>query len=325
MEVTHFLQLINLHDELTSYSAEGEHVVFEAFEASPRSEDVLAAEGALECDFPGSSVSIPLTTYMEPNFQLNLARFLEQASREPVSSFAPLTGKSGQYVVEERQTAHPDLITNYFITLLEAFGRHAHEVPHFHKRIRDNACWKNGAKFPFRRLPLWLVLRIGLRRHLHLLFGDESGQAHYKFLIASVLSDLLADILRRGGFDHHKMAFINAKLSRRLSKLEDDRTNASALLQGTYEKMFDMLGPKFLHIMSDASRSVDVPYEKFKLSVLRIIYRLPWKMVGPKLHGQDPFLLTLSSSGQYLGSIPTGPAFWQLQQIGLTNEPIHCE
>jgi hypothetical protein len=288
-------------------------VVFEAFEAAPRSEDVLAAEGALEWDFPGSSVAIPIETYLEPNFQLNLARFLEQASREPVSRFAPFTRKAGQNIVEERQTADPNLITHCFITLVEALGQHVSEIPRIRKRVRDDVCWSDGAKFPFRRLPLWLVLRVGLRRYFHLLFGDEAGRVHYKFFIASILSGLLGDVLRQSYFDFQRMAFLNAKLSRRLSKLEDDRTNASMPLRDTHEKLFHMLGPSFLKLMKEADARVQEPWENFKKSTLRPIPRLPRKIFG-RLFGQDPFYLTLPNSGLYLRGVVTGQALWQSQQ-----------
>jgi hypothetical protein len=261
-------------------------------------------------------VAIPNTTYHDPNFQLNLARFLEQAGREPVSRFAPFTRKAGQNVVEERQTADPDLITSCFVTLLEVLGRNVHDIPRIHKRIHDDVCWEDGAKLPFRRLPLWLVLRVGLRRQFYILFGDEPSRAHYKFFIASLLSDLLATVLRQNYFDFQKTAFLNAKLSRRLSKLEDDKTHASMPSLGTYETLFLSLGPGFLKVMKEADARVVEPWENFKKSVLRPIPRLPRKIFG-QFNGQDPFYLTLPNSSFYLRGIATGQAFLQTQQSGI--------
>lgn len=255
---------------------------------------------------------------------MNLARFLEQASRESVPRFAATTRKAGQDIIEERQTANPDLITHHFTAMLEALGRHAPEVPRIRKRVHDDVCWDD-ARLPFRRLPLWLVLRVGLRRLFYLVFGDESGRAHYKFFIASVLSSLLADILRRGSFDHQKMAFLNAKLSRRLSKLEADKTTAATSLRDTNERLFDSFGPEYLRLMNAASRSVEGPYENFKASVKRFIPRLPVKMSGFTLNGQNPFILILANSCHYLDSIPTGRSFWHSQQAALTNEHNQSE
>jgi hypothetical protein len=154
---------------------------------------------------------------------------------------------------------------------------------------------------------------VGLRRQFHILFGDEPSRAHYKFFIASLLSGLLVDVLRQNYFDFQKMAFLNAKLSRRLSKLEDDRTNASMPERDVYEKLFHLLGPGFLMVMKEADARVQEPWENFKKSVLRPVPKLPRKIFG-WLNGQDPFYLTLPNSSLYLQGIATGQAFLQSQQ-----------
>lgn len=247
-----------------------------------------------------------METYQDSNFHMNLSRFLEQAGREPIPRFAPFTRKAGQNIVEERQTADPDLITNCFMTILEALGRHAPEVPHLRKRVHDDVCWNEGAKFPFRRLPLWLVLRVGLRRMFYILFGDEAGQAHYKFFIATVLSDLLSDILRHSTFDNQKLAFLNAKLARKLSKLEEDKAKAPMPLRETHDALFNLLGSHFLEQMKDCGSRVHGPWNDFKRATQRFIPRLPRKIFGDILYGQNPFRLTLPNSSRYLQGIPTG-------------------
>lgn len=247
-----------------------------------------------------------METYLDTNFQLNLARHLEMASREQVHRFKPFTRKAGQDVVEERQTADPDLITNCFITLIEALGRHAPEVPQIRKRVHDDVCWNDGAAFPFRRLPLWLVFRVGLRRMFYILFGDEEGRIHYKFFIATVLSDLLSDVLRHGTFDNQKLAFLNSKLARKLSKLEEDKAKAPESLRKTYDSLFGLSGQHLLGQMEVSSNRVHGPWNEFKRTTQRFIPKLPRKMIGNMLHGQNPFYLTLSNSFRYFQSIPTG-------------------
>ncbi|KAE9969172.1 hypothetical protein BLS_005470 [Venturia inaequalis] len=289
-------------------SDDGEDVIFEAFEAAPRSEDVLAADGALQWDFPGSAVAVPMETYLDTNFQLNLARHLEQASREQIHRYKPFTRKAGQDVVEERQTADPDLMTNCFVTILEALGRHAPEVPRIRKRVHDDVCWNDGAVSPFRRLPLWLVLRVGLRRMFHILFGDEEGRIHYKFFLATVLSDLLSDMLRNRTIDNQQLAFLNSKLARKLSKLEDDKAKAQESSQKIFDALFDLLGPHFLEQIKDSSSRVHGPWNDFKRVTQRLVPRLPRRICSNMLHGQNPFYLTLSNSLGYFQSIPTGLA-----------------
>lgn len=249
-----------------------------------------------------------MEVYLDTNFQMNLARYLEQASREQIHRFKSFTRKAGQDVVEERQTADPDLITNCFVTILEALGRHAPEVPQIHKRVHDDVCWNDGAVLPFRRLPLWLVLRVGLRRMFYILFGDEAGQVHYKFFMAVVLSGLLSDLLRHGNYDSHKLAVLNAKLARKLSKLEEDKVKAPTSLRETYDILFKLSGPRVLDQIEDSSSRLHGPWDEFKRINKRFIPRLPRKIIGNMLHGHNPFYLTLSSSWRYLQGIPTNRA-----------------
>jgi len=54
--------------------------IFEAFEASPRAANVLAAGNALQWDFPSHAVAIPSETFDDPGFQEYTAEFLEKAS-----------------------------------------------------------------------------------------------------------------------------------------------------------------------------------------------------------------------------------------------------
>ena len=44
-------------------------MTFEAFEGSPLSENVLAAEKALQWDFPGCAVAIPYSVFEDASFQ----------------------------------------------------------------------------------------------------------------------------------------------------------------------------------------------------------------------------------------------------------------
>ena len=73
--------------DLLCNSAQIEAVVFEAFEISPLSAEVLASEGALICDFPDCSAQIPLLEFQKPSFQHALADFLEKGSIEPLRCF----------------------------------------------------------------------------------------------------------------------------------------------------------------------------------------------------------------------------------------------
>lgn len=52
-------------------------VIFEVFEASPSSEDVLACENALQWDFPGRAAEISFDEFAKESFRESLVTFLE--------------------------------------------------------------------------------------------------------------------------------------------------------------------------------------------------------------------------------------------------------
>ncbi|EOD45616.1 hypothetical protein UCRNP2_7664 [Neofusicoccum parvum UCRNP2] len=121
----------------------GQEVLFEAFEASPRSEDVLATEHALQWDFPGSAVAVPYTILADESFQDSLTAFLEQCSTESIKRFAARANKAGSLAIETRDTVDPAMISSLLMTLLEVHGRRVFG-PVLRKRIRDNVCWGDG-------------------------------------------------------------------------------------------------------------------------------------------------------------------------------------
>lgn len=52
-------------------------IIFEAFETSATSEEVLASDGALQWDFPGQAIAIPHETFLDEDFRQALVAFLE--------------------------------------------------------------------------------------------------------------------------------------------------------------------------------------------------------------------------------------------------------
>lgn len=167
------------------------NVVFEIFEASPSSKDILAADNTLQWDFPGRAVQIPHATFSEPLFLEQLALFIEQASTEQLVRFMANGWKARASVPETRDSADPAIISQMLMPMLEAIGSSV-DVPRLRKRVRDDVnIFK--AQLPWRRLPLWLVLRVAVQRHLCLMLGSHSGRACYKFLTCVLLAQLLVD------------------------------------------------------------------------------------------------------------------------------------
>ncbi|KAK5992587.1 hypothetical protein PT974_06001 [Cladobotryum mycophilum] len=265
-------------------------VIFEAFETSPSSEQVLAAENALVWDFPGRSVQVPFAELNEA-FLDNLTTFLEQASMEAIPSLQAQTQKANVSVVEVRDTTDPALITQMLMPLLEAVGEYAN-MPKLRKRVRDDINFSKG-DLPWRRLPFWLVLRVAAQRHLSLTLGD--GRLCYKLLMCIFLAHLLKDSTSR--LDPELIITLRAKLCRRMAKLEMVKHDLSSTVTENFNSLFTLIQPLVNDSVQQATLQVENVWESFKRRTTRRVPKFPLR--APR----DALTLSLPNSGRYLDSL----------------------
>ena len=265
--------------------------MFEAMEASPLSEKVLESGNALHWAFPGSAVAVPFEVYDDAKFLKAMAQFLERASTESIKDYAAQTQKAGSRAFESRDTAHPDIISQLFMTLLEANGRRLFP-PLLAKKVRDEAAWGHGAERPWRRSPMWLILRVGLQRHLYALLGHQTGRLHYKFFMSLFLMRLLQDSTHK--LEVERVHFLKAKVCRRLAKLEAFSTSLDETLSLTHQDFLQRLSPSFQIILRNASSFIDSVWTDVKIASQRKITMLPTHALPADLR------LSLSNSRAFL-------------------------
>lgn len=280
---------------ILSLSRNGDSVVeFEAFEASPSSKNVLAAEGALQWWFPGASAAISLDVFMDASFQQSLADLLEQCSSESFPEFAAHARKAGAEVVETRDTANPALISELLITILEALG-HRTDPPLLHKRVRDDVLWNHGSEIPWRRAPYWLVLRVGIARHLNKKLGPEAGHACYKLMLCVMFAQLLSQ--STDAVSMELLHNLRAKLARRIAKLQTARENFGPVAARIYHDALPHIEPLFHNAFRSATECIDRTWRVARDATLRPIQQLPLRADSRGLR------LRLPNSGQILESI----------------------
>ncbi|KAF6522392.1 hypothetical protein HZS61_013920 [Fusarium oxysporum f. sp. conglutinans] len=249
----------------------GASVIFEAFETSARNEDVLATENALQWDFPGCAVAVPLATFRENGFVSNLANFLDNASRESLTDFSAQALKAGTSMPEFRNTSEPALISSMLMAILQQNGRRLAPTL-LQKMVRDDVLWNN-AERPWKRLPYWLVLRVAISRYLAQRLG-EIGRVEYKFLLAHLFSEFLTHVQQSGGIRLDRLDFLKKKICRRLVKLEVDKDRSQNLAQ-RIEYLFTQLGPGFQNSISKANAFIEVSWKHQKLTMTKTIPPLP--------------------------------------------------
>ena len=136
-------------------------MIFEVFEVSPTPEAVMGTKGKLICSYPGPAVELPLDVAQDRSFVEQLVSFLMHMDVDRLPGAEPTTTKAGSKVPETRGTTHPRYISQLLIMILRGMGNEA-RVDRITKRIADDVCW-SGAKKPWRRSSLWLVLRVAIQ------------------------------------------------------------------------------------------------------------------------------------------------------------------
>ncbi|KAI0977550.1 hypothetical protein F4678DRAFT_455700 [Xylaria arbuscula] len=282
----------------------GQQCIIEAFETSATTERVLAADGALQWDFPGRSVQVPLNVFANVPFQESLAAFLEQASMESLHSLQANTWKANVSITETRDTTDPALVTHMLMPLLGAIGSH-YQAPVLRKRVRDEVNIQ-GEDLPWRRLPFWLVLRVAAQRQLSLALGNERGRIGYKFLMCVLLCQLLQESV--GKLSPELAMTLRAKICRRMAKLELDKAKVQSANAEISEPLFARIGPMIKAIVEEATAQVEATWERFKQETTRHIPKLPLRAPDYALR------LSLSHSSEYFSNLLSSP---QIRQADL--------
>ena len=190
-------------------------VVVETFEASANNEAVLACSGRLLCTYPGPSASFPVSVIHDPHFREEISSFLAQMNVDMLDGSVAHTVKDGSRVIEIRDTPHPRYISDLLVGILGSFsGGEDTEVPRLTKRIADDVLWLDSLE-PWRRSPIWLVLRVALQTTMATFDGDHTIYKNFlAFMMAEVLQVTLSSEL-----ESELLHFIKAKVTRRAAKL----------------------------------------------------------------------------------------------------------
>ncbi|KAG1894568.1 uncharacterized protein F5891DRAFT_1255076 [Suillus fuscotomentosus] len=186
--------------------------IFESFEVSPDPTAVMGAKGKLICFYPGPAITVPDMNIDNATFPAELANFLVHMDQDVLDAAATRT-KANCTVLEERDTTHPRYITELLTGILRGLGSIA-DVPRIRKRIGDDVLW-DSAKLPWRRSPLWLVIRVALQTTLE---RSALGRTTYKSFMLFFMARLVTLTLDHD-LSNDILHFMSTKIARRLFKL----------------------------------------------------------------------------------------------------------
>ncbi|KAH8997134.1 hypothetical protein EDB86DRAFT_928074 [Lactarius hatsudake] len=237
-----------------------DHVRFEIFEVSPPTSDILSTKGKLLCSYPGPAIQISSDIFSKKWFPRELASFLIQMDVDVLDSTATAV-KAGSTVREVRESAHPRYISELLVGILRGFGQPAY-VNRITKRIGDEVLLKDAYK-PWRRSPLWLVIRVALQTSL----DYESESDMYKTFLLFFRARLLQICVQRG-FPSETLHLMRVKMARRLSKL------GPAVSDDVYRAVYDIAKETETLLQNRwssfrASQSVSPPWHPEELDYVR--------------------------------------------------------
>ncbi|KAJ6533694.1 hypothetical protein B0H19DRAFT_1272335 [Mycena capillaripes] len=219
-----------------------EHTVVECFEVDPPNSEIMAAIGRVVCLYPHAAIGVSNSTFDNPAFRQELASFLSHMAVEVLPDSEAFTRKAGTQVSEFRDSASGHYVVHLLPAILRGYARSfAADVYRTRKRVRNEILWKD-ARAPWRRNPLWLVIRVAIQSTL------KQDSVSTDILYKSFMVYLMTQILRtavENALSSELLFYMRAKIARRVEKLPiispelyDIATGASraatALLEGRW-------------------------------------------------------------------------------------------
>ncbi|RMD42864.1 hypothetical protein DV735_g2274, partial [Chaetothyriales sp. CBS 134920] len=266
-------------------------ICVEAFELSPLNEQVITTKGRLRRTFPGPAVALTLDAFEQPGFQATMAHTLAKMSHQSAFETQPRVKKAGHMHDENRDTTHPKIVTELFMAFLSPNGEPAN-LPRLCKNTREEVMW-NDALLPWRRSPVWMLLRVAMQLVFSRLAGPESSSlGFYKTFMAFLMATVLRLSLQHE-IPSDMLYVMNAKLGRRLLKLDPASPRAGlASVKSVMHKTAETIRSTWDGIMHWACTRHD----------LSILERLKFKRDSlTPLEGLSDFLNSLSTMANWTG------------------------
>ncbi|KAJ7201827.1 hypothetical protein GGX14DRAFT_655060, partial [Mycena pura] len=193
-----------------------EHTIVECFEVDPPNSEIMAAIGRVVCLYPHAAISVSNRTFNDLAFRQELASFLSHMAVEILPDSEAFTRKAGTKVSEFRDSASGHYIVHLLPAILRGYaGSFAADVYRTRKRVRNEILWKD-ARAPWRRNPLWLVIRVAIQSTL------QQDAVATDTLYKSFMVYFMTQILRtatESAFSSELLFCMRAKIVRRVEKL----------------------------------------------------------------------------------------------------------
>ncbi|CAG9949485.1 unnamed protein product [Clonostachys rosea f. rosea IK726] len=256
------------------HSAE-KKIIFEMFELAPTNEAVFATKGRLQRQFPAVTVSLSRDTLDCKGLCKAISTLIGEMSMKAIPEMQPQIKKAGELQAEVRDTTKPHIVTELLAASLRPFGV---MLPgrQLCKNTREEVRYEFGNKLPWRRSPVWLLLRVMLQLTLAGRLSTQSlDDRLYKKFMVYFMAQIL-EISLEADLSSDTIYAMNAKIARRIHKLDLKQTepwmlpvssimrDATARLQRRWQTVVEqdeksLPVPKNLHQSLDYESRISLP------------------------------------------------------------------
>ncbi|KAI1266298.1 hypothetical protein F5Y18DRAFT_435235 [Xylariaceae sp. FL1019] len=240
---------------LITKSKDGKGVVFEIFEISPEDHATMSAKGRLRRSFPGAAVVLADSVYEQTDFQTAIAHTLTDMSQHAVAAVQPKVKKAGNNLHEDRDTNHPGMVSEVLLGFLKSIG-HSLQCPAVAKNMRDEVLWQE-ARSPWRRSPMWLLIRVTLRLGFQRNAEPSDADNIYKQAILCILCNM-AKVSIQMPLSNDIIFSMKAKISRRCLKLKAELDESlTPFVKECMEAMALKLSTQWSRVQQETHRQTD--------------------------------------------------------------------
>jgi len=232
-------------------------ITLESFEVYPPAAVVTHTEGKLRITYPSvGRLSMPIDPHVRKSISQSVGFY----------ALHPMQDAEAEKNIRTQNTQDPPS-PKYITELLTGIVRAMSEKPetvlaqtvYVSKRIDDHVLCERTSETPWRRSPMWLIIRIALQTTLR--EWDVEERVSYKAFMLYALSSILRTALQLNQPDH-LLFVMNAKLARRFCKMPDESRDGCFAMDGaaTVNNMVaDELEKRWTAIQKQTTRQVKWP------------------------------------------------------------------
>ena len=232
-------------------------VYLEVFELSAENKAIIGTKGRLRRYFPDTAVAISLERFASRELQAAIASMISTMSHQAVPEMQPRVKKAKQMHVEERDTVDPGIATELLTAILRVHGHVLHQPKGIWKNTREEVMYNPGHKLPWRRSPLWLLLRVTLQLTLSRNSESAIRNGLYKRFMVFFMSRVMEQALALG-MGTPMIFIMSAKLARRIRKLDiNDMESWMSTVHTTMRQANSCLDARWAEVREDNERIVN--------------------------------------------------------------------